>query len=264
MKKIIYIVLTCLLASCTYIPFDQHYIPVGKQPLRSRALLLEFTGFKCLNCPKAAAEAHALLEEYADSLVVVEIHPSQNGFCETDRPEWDYSSAAGDAIYAQLGGTASTSLPAGVINLATQMMDYAAWQTAVESAVTQPTHRSVHIADLSLADRQLTINYTVTSLSETLSIAGTQVRLWLTEDSIVGPQRLPDGTTNMEYVHNHVLRDEILLKASEPTAQLQYAIPEQVHGQNVRLEHCHLVAILEDAATSKVLDAEEVAVIDIK
>ncbi len=260
MKKYIYILFLLVLSSCTYIPFDQHYIPMGRQPLRSRALLMEFTGFKCLNCPKAAAEAHTLLEEYADSLVVVEIHPSQNGFCETDRPEWDYSCPAGDAIYAQLGGTSGTSLPTGVVNMATSMIEFAAWQTAVESAVLQVNHGSVHIADLSLDERQLTIHYNVISDSESFSIAGTQVRFWLTEDSIVGPQRLPDGSTNMEYVHNHVLRDEMLLKASEPIDQLQYAIPEQVHGQDVKMEHCHVVAILEDVATKKVLDAESVAI----
>jgi hypothetical protein len=31
--------------------------------------------------------------------------------------------------------------------------------------------------------------------------------IWLIEDSLIGMQRMPDGSNNMHYVHRHLLRD---------------------------------------------------------
>lgn len=228
------------LVACDVIREEDRYLPVGPKARQSRALLVEFTGFKCMNCPTAAAEAHALLEEYADTLVVVEVHPSQNGFCTTDKPEWDYSSPVGDAIYAQFGGVSSTPLPTGVLNLSGTMMDYVAWQMAVDNAVTQPSMGKIQVARLEVADRHMSLDYQVVAADR----QDMQVRFWLTEDSIVGPQRMPDGSTNMEYVRNHVLRDEMYAGAAEANATVQYDVPDAVHAQSVRLEKCHVVAIL--------------------
>jgi hypothetical protein len=36
-----------------------------------------------------------------------------------------------------------------------------------------------------------------------------KLQVWITEDAIVAPQMMPDGTLNHEYVHNHVLRSAV-------------------------------------------------------
>jgi hypothetical protein len=36
-----------------------------------------------------------------------------------------------------------------------------------------------------------------------------KLQLWLTEDQVVAPQLMPDGTMNAEYVHQHVLRTAV-------------------------------------------------------
>lgn len=36
-----------------------------------------------------------------------------------------------------------------------------------------------------------------------------KLQVWLTEDNIIAFQKMPDGTTNTGYIHNHVLRDAV-------------------------------------------------------
>ena len=72
--------------------------------------------------------------------------------------------------------------------------------------------------------------------------------MWLTEDSIVGAQLMPDNSVNIEYVRNHLLRDNILPNSGktltiEPhdrqTITIPYTLPEKVVA-----DHCHIVAAI--------------------
>ena len=36
-----------------------------------------------------------------------------------------------------------------------------------------------------------------------------KLQIWITEDGIVAPQMLPDGTLDSNYIHNHVLRSAV-------------------------------------------------------
>ena len=72
--------LALLLAGCQVIPEDQQLLPLPNAQPVSNALLIEFTGFLCVNCPTAAEEARHLHEAYPDNLVVVAMHPADNLF----------------------------------------------------------------------------------------------------------------------------------------------------------------------------------------
>lgn len=257
MRKYIYILLTVLLAGCEYIPFDQHYIAVGKQPLRSRALLVEFTGRKCSNCPTAAETAHHLLEEYGDSLVVVAMHPEQSAFCQSKKPEYDYTCEAAGYYFEQMGGTASVAFPKGVVNMTSSLLDYAQWATYVQQATTTAAAGTVHIEVESVTDRTLSLQLTASSdQPEKLQLA-----VWLTEDSIVGPQVQPEGNEIMTYVHNHMLRAEIYKEPAQTEVHFTYDFPETFHNQAIRMEHCTVVAVLMREKDMQVLDVEQKAII---
>ena len=73
-----------------------------------RALVEKYTGPKCVNCPTAAEEAHSLLTEYPDNLVVVAMHPADNHFTQTGKPEYDYTCPEANDYYRYFGGTAVT------------------------------------------------------------------------------------------------------------------------------------------------------------
>lgn len=168
-----------LLAACDVVSeADQH---IAMEKLEGKHLIIEFTGVRCVNCPKAAEEAHRLLEKYPENVIVVEMHPKSNPFTEAI-PQYDYTCPEADTYYRQFGGTSSTPFPKGVIDFQSfgnsYFQDFENWETMLMKAP-------------------------IDSLSEVAKTV-----YWLVEDSIVGAQA--DGNiTRTDYVHNHVLRAEL-------------------------------------------------------
>lgn len=271
MKKLISLLAAAmLLIGCQVINEADRLIPVENQAPKSRALITEFTGFLCVNCPNAAAMAHDLLGMYPENLVVVEMHPKANSFCQTTIAEYDYTCPAADTIYKALGGTAATSFPTGVVNMTGGLQDYTAWPALVGASVIREKEGRVQLSLASLEERSLTVAYHAEAISSNDSRTGQKLdlrlMLLLVEDNIVGPQMMPDGSTNMSYTHNHVLRGSLFddvwgvpetVIVNQPTNGMQvavYQIPEMNNGQAIDIRNCSVVGILMDAATREVHD----------
>ena len=182
MRKLFIYMVILALCSCEVIPEDERLIPVETKPSGHRThVLLEFTGFRCVNCPSAAEIASELQHMYDSSLIVVSLHPASNPFTQG---KYDYTCPAADSIYTWLGGTATTPFPAGNLDLLNYegdwFVDMREWPTMVYQAMQDSLVPALDKAEISY---------------------------WLVEDSIKGAQAMPDGTVNMEYYHRHVLRD---------------------------------------------------------
>ena len=107
--------LAVVLCGCEVIPEAERLIPVETEPYGRRThLLLEFTGFRCVNCPNATETALALQEVYGENLTVVALHPASNPFTQG---LYDYTCPAADNIYLWMGGDASTPFPAGNLDM---------------------------------------------------------------------------------------------------------------------------------------------------
>lgn len=245
MKKIVYIATILLaLVSCQSVPENERLISVDPGEIRSNrtTLICEFSGVKCVNCPDAAEEAHRMLEMWPENLVVVEVHPPSNPFCQNAK--YDYTCPAADIYYKRFGGSAETGFPTGIINLTGVFTAYSLWSSVyASSAVKQSTlHLSAEVS-YTEESRSLSADVTLSNLDtkpQELHLIG-----WLTEDSIVGAQRMPDGTTKSDYVHNHILRDTLTQAWGEPVAlvashdlHLDYVVPEKCNP-----EHCNLVLL---------------------
>ena len=214
MRKLFIYMVILALCGCEVIPENERLIPVETAPEGQRThVLLEFTGFRCVNCPTATETALALQEVYGEHLTVVALHPASNPFTQG---KYDYTCPAADSIYRWMGGDASTPFPAGNLD----MQEYAGewfvnmseWATMVYQAVSDTVVPSLDSAELSY---------------------------WLVEDSVKGVQAMPDGSVNMEYYHRHVLRDiqpnkaDITIPEGSNTAQLYlitvYSDPNDKH-----------------------------------
>ena len=181
MKNYIYIVLAALcLAGCELIPDEERYKPVDSRTGTRCHVLLEFTGFRCVNCPAASELAQNLQQTYEGKLYVVALHPASNPFTQG---KYDYTCPAADSIYQWIGGNASTPFPAGNIDMKPFNGEWFAntnqWPTMVYEAMQE--------TEIPNPD-QLKTSY------------------WLVEDSVLGVQAMPDGTVNDHYYHRHVLR----------------------------------------------------------
>lgn len=206
-------------SSCEVIHEADRLIPVPlPQTGGRRHVLLEYTGFRCVNCPDAAEQAAALKSLYGDRLILISLHPASNPFTQG---LYDYTCPEADSIYRFMGGTATTSFPKGNIDM-------------------QRTESGYFIEPLNWPAQ---LN---TAMTDTLWDPETphDTSYWLVEDSVLGVQAMPDGSVNMAYYHRHVLR----AISHEPFTQL----PAQCDPAQ-----CSVVTIYTDINNKQILQAYE-------
>lgn len=210
------------------------------------ALLIDFSGWRCVNCPDAAEQAHELLSIYGQQLVVLEAHPAANKLTASQKPDYNYTCPAADSLYKTMGGNNTTPLPIGSVNMkakegGTFLMNVGEWAGAVQSAVKQYHSADIH---LRIGEQDSIICNIYNWSDQTLAC---NLYVWLTEDSIVSAQYFPDSLST-NYMRNHLLRDAISSPNGEPltlpaeenvTRTFLYTLPDKVVPEN-----CHIVAAL--------------------
>lgn len=260
------LVLGSLLMACEVIgPGDRDkviFTPTDQDAVKRTSLLIEYSGWQCVNCPTAAEEAHRLKEQYSENLVVVVMHPESNpNTRHNNKPALDYTCPEADSIYIMMGGTNTTPFPTGNVNMVKDLTkgyfnDYDKWGTHISQAYATP--KPIRLtAEASMIDIDLAfIAVDITNLSDQNIDATLQV--WLTEDSVIGSQKFPTGT-DKNYAHNHLMRASIsplwgenLPIEAHMTQQIvyEYTLPDRVVKEN-----CNVVAIV--SVNGEVVQAAE-------
>lgn len=207
-------------------------VPLPVDTTGRRHVLIEFTGFRCVNCPKATEVATTLQETYGERLIVVSMHPASNPFTQG---KYDYTCPAADIYYQYMGGTATTPFPTGNIDFEPSgenwLHDFSEWPTLVAQQMALPLQNK--------AARRLT---------------------WLVEDSVPGVQAMPDGSVNTEYIHRHLLRGAIGNPWGEETDNntLPDTLPRPlIIPEGCDPNHCSIVYVLMDE-NNIIINANEV------
>lgn len=248
-------VLLLLFSACEVIPGDERdqviFTPTDSSAVKRTSLLIEYSGWKCVNCPTAAEEAHRLKEQYGEQLVVVVMHPESNpNTRHNNKPALNYTCPEADSIYIMMGGTNTTPFPTGNLNLVKDeekgyFNDYDKWATLVSQAYSTPRPILMNQEVSGIADsKEITVTVDITNV-DTKAIEAT-LQVWLTEDSVMGRQ---DGAPDPKnYAHNHLMRASIspiwgnkLMIDAHSTEQMiyQYTLPEKVVNQN-----CNIVSLV--------------------
>lgn len=248
-------VLLLLFSACEVIPGDERdqviFTPTDSSAVKRTSLLIEYSGWKCVNCPTAAEEAHRLKEQYGEQLVVVVMHPESNpNTRHNNKPALNYTCPEADSIYIMMGGTNTTPFPTGNLNLVKDeekgyFNDYDKWATLVSQAYSTPRPILMNQEVSGIADsKEITVTVDITNVDTKVLEATLQV--WLTEDSVMGRQ---DGAPDPKnYAHNHLMRASIspiwgnkLMIDAHSTEQMiyQYTLPEKVVNKN-----CNIVSLV--------------------
>lgn len=259
MKKILlFLVALAGLVSCQIIKQEDRYIKMEEGVEGERnVLLLDFTGWQCINCPDAAQVANGLVSRYGEHVIVVSMHPEGISFTDpgTDGPKFATQEAM-DYLKA-FGG--SNTLPIGVVDGQqyedSYFLKYQQWAAAVIDRLDIDVEYSMEM-------KASTTTCSVTLNEKSSSDRNVNVVMWLLEDSIIAPQLSRTEGTITEYAHRHVFRKclngtDIWGEPAEfqgGTAYLSanYKLPE-LEGRNFVI-----VAVAFDADTHEVLQAEEV------
>lgn len=191
------------ITSCTDIPEEDRliYVPPIEIGQNSRAVLIEdFTGQRCLNCPKATDITNEFIALYGEeNIIPIAIHSGGLGY-------------AGSAKYLGLMNDLGKeygiywnveSQPIGIVNRATGLTESNLWANAVnrELQKTSPIYFTVNTT-YDDDSKLLTVETTIDALQP---IAG-KLQVWLIQDNIKAFQIMPDGNRNDDYIHNHVFR----------------------------------------------------------
>lgn len=256
-----------LLSACEVIPENEQitevFTPTDPSAIKRTSVLIEYSGWQCVNCPTAAEEAHHLKEQYGENLVVVVMHPESNpNTRHNNKPQLNYTCPEADSLYIMMGGTNTTPFPTGNVNMVKDATkgyfnDYDKWATLVSQAYSTPKPVIIGQEVKGTTDsKDITITIDITNASSEKMDATLQV--WLTEDNVIGSQKKPEGT-DKNYAHNHLMRasisplwgDAVRLEAQQKEQlTYHYTLPE-----NVVKENCNIVALV--SVNDEVVQATE-------
>jgi hypothetical protein len=239
-------------------PYDCNY----NSNLPTRKVLIEdFTGYQCVNCPRATEELHRIMDLFPCHVVPVAIHYGffAEPFAVSDA---DYRSAEGTAVGSFFSIT--EALPVGMVNRKSFNNDhniqFENWSNVLLDFISLDQFADVEIlCENTYNDGVLSVEI---SLNQIKALSGNyHLVAWITEDGIIGKQK--DGSQLVtNYEHNHMLRTGIL--GDNPAWGMPVSIPEVVEKQynwpmdkDWVVENCHLVVFVYDTQSKEVVQVEQ-------
>ena len=225
MKKFVYLfALIFLFVACDHIAEGDELIYVKPEPAQRVVLLEDFTGQKCVNCPFGSEIIEQLQEAYGDNLVAVGIHSGKLGF-KGNANNVGLATDLGDEYYNHWN---LEYQPVGLINRH-GAVNYTDWAKAVKEELAKPSAIDLKTSAV-LKDGSIDIAVEVTGKGGTVN---GKLQVWVLEDGITAMQLMPDGSTNRDYVHNHVLRTAVNGTWGEDFAISEGATKKQTFTQAV-------------------------------
>jgi hypothetical protein len=254
----------------------------GSQTIYRKALIEDYTGHKCGNCPGAARELHRLDSVYAGRIVPIAVHAGFYANVNSTYPA-DLRSQAGtdwdQAFQISMGPGNPNGLVGRVgYNTSNFIQAYSLWGGSAVAIDTMPAAFKIDINNAyNTLTSVLTTTITSTALKDT---SGTlSLVVVITEDSIIGAQLDYSLNTTQypnqimpNYVFNHVLRGAVnsswgaqilngtISRNSVVTKNYSFTLNS---GWNYK--HCKVVAFIFNSNPSspayyEVLQAEDKAI----
>ena len=180
--------------------------PGEEQEITKCNILIEdFTGQRCVNCPTATGVIESLQEKYSDSVVIAVAIPSGPFGHRTtmSSARLPLCTEIGDEYYTHWG---IEYQPGVKINRGAPIYSSAQYAAVVREALEQVTPVKMSLSTEYHADTKI-VDITVDAF--TSEDVNGKLQVWVTENNIVGAQMMPDGSQNMEYVHQHVFRTSV-------------------------------------------------------
>lgn len=219
-KKYFLLALLPFFFACDYIEEEDRLIeveipgidPTDETVIAKNILIEDFTGQRCVNCPKGTKVIEELMNDknFGDRIIAVGIHSGPFGksvagnllplATQTGCDYYDYWK-----VEQQPGALINRHNP--VIYSVTE------WTSAVSKELTATADLNLQVIPI-LENNQLAIQVS----AEAVAPVNGRVQVWVLEDNIVGVQTIPNapdedpewtGGNKRDYVHNHVFRTAV-------------------------------------------------------
>lgn len=230
-------------ASCSNIDEGDRLIYVKPAEVGRAILIEDFTGQRCINCPTGTEIINGIVETYGeDNVIAVGIHSGPLGFAGNSKTP-GLMTDTGNEYYTRWDKENKMGQPWVVFNRKTSPdSHYNNWAAMVGTIISEKANLSVKIDNAYDAKtRTLTTKVDAFGVNDTVTVSG-KLQVWIVEDGIKAMQKMPDGSANQEYIHNHVFRaavngtwgEEVTVKEGETTTkQYSYKLPETWNAENI-------------------------------
>lgn len=256
-----------------------YYVSQGLWPTFSansntlkNVLIEDFTGHRCFNCPNAATLLHNLEVANPGRVFGAGVHSSALGISSFQETNAEYPTELYNNFAFEIGtyfgsqpGSSFLGNPHGTVNRRLNGTDNTASPGTWTSVTTSELNRTLQVnlqsvAHYFSATRGLFLHVEVDKFDASLTDDIALV-VYVLEDSVVGPQLMPNLSRNDTYVHKDILRDcigpGIFGKVLTPSdlgnngkyqINYSYALPAAINENNV-----HLIIYAYNKVTNEIL-----------
>lgn len=211
-RKLLYALASAavLLTSCDNVDEGDRLVYVPPTPSARSILVEEFSGQLCVNCPDGSAVLEGLQEQYGvDTVIVVSFHADRIN--QGLKPGGRYiglTTDEGGQLFDKYG---CNSMPSAVFDRKSGVVnDYNMWNTYATMLLKEPTSLNLSVASsYDESTRSLDVTVTAQLASSATADLNGNIHVWLTEDSIVAPQRLKSGSYEFDHVFHNIFRASV-------------------------------------------------------
>ncbi len=251
--------LGALMTACSSIGEDERFIYVKPESPQRCVLVEDYTGQLCINCPKATGVIDQLQEAYGENIIAVGIHCGLSLPSNAETMYMGLGTTEGEEYYRNVG---QPSQPAGRINRTGSPITIDQWTEQVNKVISQNAPLALDIeAQYNMDTRQISV--TTQAMGSDGATTG-KLQLWIVEDGIVAPQLLPDGSSQTDYVHNHVFRGSVngtwgedfsIVEGEQKQSSHTATLPEYCNAENVSIvAFVYNDKGVQQAAIKKIID----------
>ena len=239
----------------------------GILPIR-KILVEDYTAHKCVFCPLAADKLEEIKDKYCDHIIPISVHVGHLAEPDDDYPE-DYRSTVGNELDGYYN--ISASLPKGLINRTeyegSTILSPNSWEDYINTLYGTKPQVNISIeSSFNEVTKKITANISAEYLSDINY--NMNIGLYVTEDSIIGPQKFVGDPHVIEnYVNRHVLRKGVNGAFGEnfvSSAKFGQIIEKTFifeANEVWNINHCELVAFISNTETKEILQAESEPII---
>ncbi len=243
---------SCDIIESPYTENEEIEVPIGNE---RRAMLMEFTGIQCTNCPDVSAEAYRIIQKYKGRVIGFNIHSG-----ELARPknpsQPNFQTPAGNQIYAL---TDRPFLPSGMVSKFLSPNDATNSAIDWENKVVEVLSKDATLDIVILKNDKLQFEV---QFFEQLD-AELRIAAYILEDNIIGYQLNTTGVIP-DYNHKFVMRapllgnigsDLDLIQLSDNKLILETEIPT-LNDDWVQ-ENLNIICFVYDANSLEVLQVSQ-------
>ncbi len=192
---------------------DTAYQGAVPSPQTKNVLLMDITGVRCNNCPKAAKLAHQISDENPGRVAILALYPSTPLLLTLPWPGYDtLVTPEAQQIASSLGSVGQ--LPLGSIDQVlvggTRLIDRSLWSSTVTDRLKKNTPFNIQLKSTwDESNKRSRVEFKVIA-NQTVP-ASSRIMVGLLEDGIISKQSDAEDTVGVkgvveDYEHNHALR----------------------------------------------------------